>query len=140
MIRQHTKEFLFSTKGRGFVNITPEIVGWVRENYIESGLLTIFIRHTSASLLVQENADSDVLRDMEQFFLELVKDGDPKYLHVSEGKDDMSAHIRCALTQTHLSIPVVLGKPTLGMWQAIYIYEHRLFSHQRSVLTHLIGE
>jgi secondary thiamine-phosphate synthase enzyme len=140
MLRQYIKEFTFLTKGRGFVDITPQLGAWVRENHIESGLLTIFIQHTSASLLIQENADSDVLCDMERFFRDLVVDGDPKYLHASEGKDDMPAHIRCALTQTNLSIPVFWGKLSLGTWQAVYIYEHRYNPNHRSLVAHLLGE
>jgi secondary thiamine-phosphate synthase enzyme len=139
-MKQFTQEHTVSTNGRGLVNITAPIVSWVKEQGISTGLLTVFIRHTSASLVIQENADSDVLRDLEGFFKNLVMDGDPKFRHVLEGPDDMSAHIRCALTQTQLSIPVVSGKPCLGTWQGIYVYEHRTSGHRRTLVWHLLGE
>ena len=139
-MRQFTKTIQVSTRGRGFVNITEQIVSWVRKQGVSTGLLTVFIQHTSASLLIQENADSDVLRDMEEFFKKLVIDGDPEYFHTMEGPDDMSAHIRTALTQTQLSIPVASGRPTLGTWQGVYVYEHRARAHNRSLSLHLIGE
>lgn len=122
------------------MNVTPEVVSWVKEQGIAAGLLTVFIKHTSASLLIQENADGDVLSDMEDFFKKLVRDGDPSFRHISEGPDDMSAHIRCALTQTHLSIPVISGRPCLGTWQGIFLYEHRTGFQRRSVVLHLFGE
>ena len=133
-------EFSFSTKGRGIYSIQKEVAGWIGCQNIQSGLLTVFIPHTSASLLIQENADPDVLKDLDRFFNRLVPDGDPLYDHQTEGPDDMPAHIRSALTQTQLSIPVRNNKLALGVWQAIYLYEHRTYSHKRNVLLHLLGE
>jgi secondary thiamine-phosphate synthase enzyme len=103
------------------------------------GLLTVFIRHTSASLLIQENADPEVTRDLERFFSRLVPDGDPLFEHRAEGPDDMPAHVRAALTQTHLSIPVIGGELMLGTWQGIYLVEHRTRAHRREVVLHLLG-
>jgi secondary thiamine-phosphate synthase enzyme len=139
-MKQFTTELHISTRGRGFVEVTRPIQNWISGNDIETGLLTVFIRHTSASLVVQENADSDVLKDMETFFRGLVIDGDTRFQHVLEGPDDMAAHIRSALTQTQLSIPVAKGAPVLGTWQGIYIYEHRMSRHERRLALHLLGE
>jgi secondary thiamine-phosphate synthase enzyme len=139
-MKQHTTEISVSSRGRGFIEVTPQVVSWVEEQKITTGLLTVFVRHTSASLIVQENADSDVLRDMETFFRDLVRDGNPKYHHVLEGPDDMSAHIRSALTQTSLVVPVMGGIPALGTWQGIYLYEHRTRGHHRTLALHLFGE
>ena len=133
-------EFSISTKGRGIYSIQKEVEGWMGCQSIQSGLLTVFIPHTSASLLIQENADPDVLKDLDRFFNRLVPDGDPLYDHQAEGPDDMPAHIRSALTQTQLSIPVRNNKLALGVWQGIYLYEHRTYSHKRNVLLHLLGE
>ena len=133
-------EFSFSTKGRGIYSIQKEVAGWIGCQNIQSGLLTVFIPHTSASLLIQENADPDVLKDLDRFFNRLVPDGDPLYDHQAEGPDDMPAHIRSALTQTQLSIPVRNNKLALGVWQEIYLFEHRTYSHNRNVLLHLLGE
>ena len=128
------------TPGRAFVEITRDIQGWVRGCKIDDGLLTVFIRHTSASLLIQENADPEVVRDLERFFARLVPDGDPLFEHRAEGADDMPAHVRAALTQIHLSIPIVSGAAALGTWQGIYLVEHRVRAHRREVLLHLIGQ
>lgn len=136
----YTTEISIHTRGRGFKDVTSEIVSWVQAQHVANGLLTVFIRHTSASIVVQENADPDVRRDMEVFFKDLVIDGNPKFSHVLEGPDDMSAHIRSALTHTSLSVPVMGGRPALGTWQAIYIYEHRTRGHHRSLALHLSGE
>ena len=122
------------------MNVTGSIREWISRQDIQTGLLTIFIKHTSASLLIQENADSDVLLDMETFFRGLVTDGDHRFRHTLEGPDDMSAHIRCALTQTQLSIPILQGQPNLGTWQGIYIYEHRTSRQNRVLTLHVIGE
>jgi secondary thiamine-phosphate synthase enzyme len=103
-------------------------------------LLTLFIRHTSASLTIQENADPDVVRDLEAFFSRLVPEDDSLYVHTAEGPDDMPAHVRAALTQTHLSIPVTGGRLALGAWQGIYVFEHRRRGHRRGVAGHLLGE
>lgn len=135
-------EFQFSvpTKGRGIYVISKEVETWVQKQNMRSGLLTLFIPHTSASLLIQENADPDVLRDLDLFFNRLVPDGDPLYDHQAEGPDDMPAHIRSVLTQTQLSIPVRNDRLALGVWQGIYLFEHRLHPHTRNVLLHLMGE
>jgi secondary thiamine-phosphate synthase enzyme len=106
---------------------------------MQTGLLTVFVRHTSASLVIQENADPAVQRDLERFFARLVRDGDPLFEHDQEGPDDMPAHVRAALTQTQLSIPLVDGRLALGTWQGIYLYEHRTHSHRREIALHLIG-
>ena len=139
-MKQNATEINVSTKGRGFVEVTGPVKSWVRKQGIETGLLTVYIKHTSASLLIQENADGDVLLDMETFFRGLVKDGDHRFRHVLEGPDDMSAHIRCALTQTHLTIPILRGSPTLGTWQGIYIYEHRTSRQNRVLTLHVLGD
>ena len=129
------------TRGRCLVDITDRVCGWSRAQGIATGLMTIWCRHTSASLLVQENASPDVQTDLEAFLRRLVPDGgNGRYRHEDEGPDDMPAHIRAALTQTQLSIPVAEGRPTLGTWQAIYLYEHRTSPHQREIVLHLLGE
>jgi secondary thiamine-phosphate synthase enzyme len=139
-MKQSEFKFSFSTKGRGIYAISKEVEIWMQSQNISSGLLTLFIPHTSASLLIQENADPDVLKDLDQFFNRLVPDGDPLYKHKSEGPDDMPAHIRSALTQTQLSIPVRNNRMALGIWQGIYLFEHRVYPHTRDVLLHLLGE
>ena len=139
-MRQMQSRITISTKGRGIYGITREVTGWVHQQDIQSGLLTLFITHTSASLLIQENADPDVLEDLKRFFNRLVPDGDSLFQHCAEGPDDMPAHIRSALTQTQLSIPVQGSKPSLGIWQGIYLFEHRTHPHKRGVIMHLIGE
>jgi len=135
---QATRSLTIVTPGRGLIDVTDRVVGFVREQAIETGLLTVFCRHTSASLLIQENADPDVLRDLETFFRRIAPEGD-HYRHADEGPDDMPGHIRSALTQSSLSIPVVNGRLALGTWQAIYLYEHRAVSHRRELVLHLIG-
>ena len=139
-MKQATHEISVKTRGRGLVNINDEIVSWVHAQGMTTGLLTVFIRHTSASLVIQENADPDVLRDLSAFLDRLVPDGDPQYRHSSEGDDDMPAHIRSALTQTQISVPLVKGRLTLGTWQDIYLFEHRMAPHRRQVVLHLTGE
>ena len=128
------------TASRGLTEITREVAQWVETCGVEAGLLTIFIRHTSASLLIQENADPEVRGDLERFFGRLVPDGDPLYRHRSEGPDDMPAHVRSALTPTQLSVPVTQRRMALGTWQGIYIYEHRQRGHVRQVVLHLLGD
>lgn len=128
------------TRGRELYDVTRSIVDFVQGSEIQQGLLTVFIQHTSASLLINENADPEVLRDLERFFARLVPDGDTLYRHVEEGPDDMPAHVRCALTQTQLSIPVRDGRPTLGTWQGIFLYEHRHASHTRKLSLQIMGE
>ena len=139
-MRQLTHHISVKTSGRRLYDITPEILQWVAASGIDTGLLTLYIQHTSASLLINENYDADVLVDMERFFARLVPDGDPLFIHTVEGTDDMPAHVRTALTQTHLSIPVLEGKAALGTWQGIFLYEHRLSPNTRKVLLHLAGE
>jgi secondary thiamine-phosphate synthase enzyme len=126
------------TRGRGLTDITRRAADFVTGHGTETGLLTLFCRHSSASLVIQENADPDVLRDLETFFAKLVPEGG-HYRHGDEGPDDMPAHIRAALTQTSLSIPVMNGRLALGTWQAIYLYEHRARPHRRELVLHLIG-
>jgi len=128
------------TRGRGLHEITAEVADWVRGSGVAEGLLTLHVRHTSASLLIQENADPEVQRDLERFFSRLVPPGDPLFRHTSEGPDDMPAHVRSALTATSLSIPVAGGGPALGTWQGIYLYEHRDAPHRRRVVAHLLGQ
>src|SRR5579872_172758 len=140
MLRQGTYEFTVSTRGRGFYEITKPVEGWVRESGVKDGLLTLHLRHTSASLLVQENADPEVRRDLERFFSRLVPDGDPLFRHTMEGEDDMPAHVRAALTAVNLAIPIANSRLTLGTWQGIFVWEHRLHPHSRLVAAHFIGE
>ncbi len=128
------------TKGRGLTEVTAGITAWLAEQRLRDGLLTLYLRHTSASLLIQENADPTVQRDLEAFFEKLVPEGAGLYRHRTEGADDMPAHIRSALTQTQLSIPVGEGRLLLGTWQGIYLFEHRRAPHRREILLHLIGE
>ena len=130
-MKQEQFKFSVSTRGRGIYCVSREVCNWVRRQDIQSGLLTLFIPHTSASLLIQENADPDVLEDLNRFFDRLVPDGDSLFQHQGEGPDDMPAHIRSTLTQTQLSIPVQENKPRLGIWQGIYLFEHRTHPHKR---------
>lgn len=139
MLKQHQTEFTVATRGKGLYDFTGPVAAWVRATGLRTGLLTLFVRHTSASLLIQENADPDVQRDLEAFLSRLVPEHDPIYRHTLEGPDDMPAHVRAALTQTQLSIPVIDGRPGLGTWQGIYLFEHRRHGHARAVLGHLIG-
>jgi len=139
-MRQASHSLVVATRGRGFSEITGEIQRFVADSGIAEGLLTVFCRHTSASLVIQENADADVRADLEAFFARLAPDGDPRYRHDTEGPDDMPAHIRAALTQTGVAIPVVGGRAALGIWQGVYLWEHRTRSHHREVLLHVIGE
>lgn len=140
MLRQTSSTLVFDTPGRGLLEITSDVIGFVIRNRIEVGLLTLFLRHTSASLLIQENADPDVRADLDRFLAHLVPDGDALFRHRDEGPDDMPAHVRAALTATQLSIPVSHGRPVLGTWQGIYLWEHRLRPHRREVALHLVGE
>ena len=139
-MRQLNTTIRTPTRGRGLTEITDRVVAWVRESKLRDGLLTLFIRHTSASLLIQENADPEVRSDLDRFFARLVPDGDPLFEHTTEGPDDMPAHVRAALTQTQLSVPLVDGRLMLGTWQGIYLYEHRLEGQAREVVLHLLGE
>jgi secondary thiamine-phosphate synthase enzyme len=125
---------------QGLMEITREVQDWVEGQFIAEGLLTLFIRHTSASLLIQENADPAVQRDLEDFFAKLAPEDSSLYSHDAEGPDDMPAHIKGALTQTHLAIPVEDGKLLLGTWQGIYLFEHRRQPRPRQIVLHLIGD
>jgi secondary thiamine-phosphate synthase enzyme len=140
MLRQETSELAVSTRGRGFYEITREVSQRVAKSGIRQGLATVHIQHTSASLLIQENADPEVRRDFERFFQRLVPDGDALFEHTMEGDDDMPAHIRTALTTVNLSIPIVDGKLSLGTWQGIYVWEHRVRGHHRQLTLHILGE
>lgn len=140
MLSQRSVTLTIRTRGRNFIDLTRDVEAWVGGSGIRSGLLTVFVRHTSASLLIQENADPVVRADLERFFARLVVDGDPLFRHRDEGPDDMAAHVRSALTATQLSIPVADGRPMLGTWQAIYLWEHRVAPHRREVALHLVGE
>ena len=140
MLRQSFHELTIATRGRGFYELTREVEGWVCGNQFQDGLLTLHLRHTSASLLIQENADPDVRRDLEAFFQRLAPDGDPLFIHTTEGGDDMPAHVRTALTAVNLSLPVRAGRPALGTWQGIYLWEHRTHPNSRRIALHFIGE
>jgi secondary thiamine-phosphate synthase enzyme len=137
-MKHHQKVLKIKTIGKEFHNITSKIEAFVTESDIETGLCTLFVRHTSASLIIQENADPDVLRDFANFFAKLVPE-DQYYIHNTEGADDMPAHIRSALTHTSEQIPIAKGRLVLGTWQGIYLWEHRQFSHQREIVIHLSG-
>ena len=139
-MQQFTQQIQVQTRGRKIYDITPQVVAWVKQCNLSTGLLTLYIQHTSASLLINENYDRDVLVDLEAFFNRLVPDGDALFIHTIEGPDDMPAHVRTALTQTHLSIPIINGVAALGQWQGIFLYEHRHMPATRKVLLHAIGE
>ena len=140
MLRQSNHELKVQTRGRGFYEITSAVEVLVRNSGLQNGLATLLVRHTSASLLIQENADPEVRQDLERFFERLIPEGDPLFRHILEGADDMPAHVRSALTSVNLSIPIVESALGLGTWQGIYLWEHRHHSHRRQVLVHLIGE
>lgn len=137
---QSFHELIVATRGRGLIEFTTAVEKWIAEHQFRDGLLTLHLRHTSASLLIQENADPGVRRDLDAFFARLVPDGDRLYIHTAEGDDDMPAHVRTALTAVNLSIPVHGGQLTLGTWQGIYLWEHRTHPHSRRVALHFIGE
>jgi len=139
-MRQALHSLQIPAHGKGLVEITAQVSAWVIEQKITTGLLTIFCRHTSASLLIQENADPDVQTDLESFFDTIAPEDGKRYTPRSEGLDDMPAHIRTALTQTQLAIPVSLGRLVLGTWQGIYLFEHRRTPHRREIVLHLFGE
>ncbi len=141
-MRALSHTLVLQTSGRGLFAFTEAVTDWmaaVASGGAGTGLLTLFCRHTSASLLVQENADPEVLADLDRFFSRLVPDGDSLFRHTAEGSDDMPAHVRAALTQVHLSIPVVDGKLTLGTWQGLYLFEHRRRPHRREVVLQYLG-
>jgi len=139
MLTQRSHLLTVPTSGAGLVEITEPILRWVGATGFREGLLTLHVRHTSASLLIQENADPEVRFDLDRFFRRLVPEGDAIFRHTSEGPDDMPAHVRAALTATTLSLPVVDGAPRLGTWQGIYLWEHRRRPHRREVALHIVG-
>ncbi|MBW9258217.1 MAG: secondary thiamine-phosphate synthase enzyme YjbQ [Candidatus Thiodiazotropha sp. (ex. Lucinisca nassula)] len=138
MVAQET--FSVQTRGRETLNITHQITSLVDQSGIQTGLCQLFLRHTSASLILCENADPDVRSDLERYLSRLVKDGDPIFQHTMEGPDDMSAHIRTILTHSDLSLPISNGRLALGTWQGVYLWEHRTHPHNRQVMATLIGE
>lgn len=140
MLQQARTTLDIPTRGRGLVEITRPVAGWVAGTGLREGLLTLFVRHTSASLVVQENADPDVRGDLDRFFARLVPDGDRLFHHQDEGPDDMPAHVRAALTAVQLSVPLAEGRLVLGTWQGIYLWEHRVRAHRREVVLQIIGE
>jgi len=140
MLEQAILELTVPTRGRGLYEFTQPVTDWIAQNRFQTGLLTLHLRHTSASLLIQENADPDVRRDLEAFFDRLAPDVDPLFIHTTEGDDDMPAHVRTALTAVNLSIPVTHGRLALGTWQGLYVWEHRRAAHSRRVVLHFIGE
>jgi len=139
-MQQKFTKIIIKTEGQKLTEITSQISQVLTTQVIENGLVTIYIKHTSASLIIQENADSDVLRDIENFFDKLVPMDESKYIHNSEGADDMPAHIKSLLTNTQLSVPMKNKKLVLGTWQGIFLFEHRLEPHDRSIEIHIIGE
>ena len=140
MLRQFVDELVIKTRGRGFYEFTRDVNAVVAALNFQTGLATLHLQHTSASLIIQENADPEVRRDFENFFARLVPDGDLIFRHVCEGDDDMPAHVRTALTAVNLSVPIMNGRLSLGTWQGIYLWEHRLAPHTRHVTIHLLGE
>lgn len=139
MLRQHQDSITISTSGQDLYEFTRALDAFVRNSGIETGQVTAFVRHTSASLTIQENADPDVQRDLVEWFRRHVQENEPWYRHVMEGPDDMPAHIKSALTDVSLTIPVADGRPALGTWQGIYLFEHRRRPHDRQVVLHIIG-
>ena len=139
-MKQLTHQIQIRTQAKGLYEFTAEIDAWLRGHAVEKGLLTIFCQHTSASLVIQENADPDVVADLADFFSRLVPEDTRLYRHTAEGPDDMTSHIRSALTQVQLSIPIHNGKLALGTWQGVYLFEHRDRAHRRSVVLHLLAE
>lgn len=139
-MRQAVHTLQIETPGRSLVEITRKVAGWVGDQGMATGLLTLFCRHTSASLLIQENADPDVRTDLLAFFDRIAPEAAGRYIHDTEGPDDMPAHLKAALTPTQLSIPLASGRLALGTWQGIYLFEHRRSAHRREVALHLIGD
>jgi len=135
----HQTRLIIQTTGRGLTDITSQVASCVADSGIARGLCHVFLRHTSASLLINENADPDVQRDLETFLGDLVPDGDPRYVHTAEGPDDMPAHVRTLLTDTDLTIPVTDSRLAMGTWQGIFLWEHRHRPHRREVLVSVTG-
>lgn len=140
IVRQIVKHIEIATRGRGFYDLTDQIASALSGSGLKTGIATMHLQHTSASLLIQENADPEVRRDLERFFSRVCPDGDPIFRHTAEGEDDMPAHVRTALTAVNLSIPFEHGELALGTWQGIYLWEHRHHPHRRRVTVHLLGE
>ncbi len=140
MLTQHTDTIEVSTKGRQFHDLTPEVTTKVKIAKITEGLATLHLQHTSASLVIQENADPGVRRDLERFMARICPDGDPMFEHDYEGPDDMPAHVRTALTAVNLSVPITNNRLALGTWQGIFLWEHRHAGHHRTIMVHLLGE
>ncbi|RCK21989.1 secondary thiamine-phosphate synthase enzyme YjbQ [Thalassospira lucentensis] len=140
MLSQDQTTLEIRTNGQGLIEITDMVQSWIGQTGIRTGQLTAFVRHTSASLTIQENADPDVRFDLETFFGQLVQESPSLYRHTCEGPDDMPAHIKSALTDVSLTIPVTNGRAVLGTWQGIYLFEHRHAPHRRQITLHLIGE
>jgi len=140
MLTQHTQTLQVATNGREFHDITHEVATLVKAAKITEGLATVHLQHTSASLVIQENADPGVRRDLERFMARVCPDGDPMFEHDYEGPDDMPAHVRTALTSVNLSIPITAGRLALGTWQGVFLWEHRHTGHHRKVTVHLLGE
>ena len=138
-MKQRVESITVGTR-RGLNDITEEVARVVAQAGVRTGLCTVFIRHTSASLVIQENADPAVRDDLEAFLSRLVEDGDPSFTHVAEGPDDMPSHVKAALTRTSEQIPIVEGRLGLGTWQALYLWEHRSAPHHRTILVHVAGE
>ncbi|NHN87550.1 secondary thiamine-phosphate synthase enzyme YjbQ [Acetobacter conturbans] len=139
-MEQHTHRLTVRTHGKGLLPVTRPVLDWVSQTGVETGLLTLWCPHTSCSLTVQENADPTVREDIATFFETLVPEQSGRYLHSTEGSDDMPAHLRTMLTHSGLTIPVMDGEPVLGTWQGIYLFEHRRAPHQRQVILHLLGD
>lgn len=139
-MRQTQQELTVATQGQGLYEVTGQVAQWLKRQEPSMGLLTLFCRHTSASLTIQENADPDVCRDLESFFRRLVREDASLYRHSAEGPDDMPAHIRAALTSMQLAIPVNEGRMSLGTWQGIYLFEHRSQPHSRIIVLHYLGD
>jgi len=139
-MKQAVHRIEIRTRGKGLTDFTAQVDAWLKHTGITDGLLTVFCQHTSASLLIQENADPDVVRDLTDYFERIAPENDPHYRHTLEGADDMPAHIKTALTSTSLSVPVIGGEMALGTWQGLYLFEHRSAPHRRTVALHILGD
>ncbi|MET0406845.1 MAG: secondary thiamine-phosphate synthase enzyme YjbQ [Hyphomicrobium sp.] len=139
-MRQYQETLTIETRGQSLTEFTRDVARIIKAAGMATGVAHVFCRHTSASLLIQENADPDVQRDLLAFFKRLVPDGDPLFIHRAEGPDDMPAHVKTALTQTTLTVPISKGRMMLGTWQGIYLFEHRTRPHARQIVIHVVGE
>ncbi len=140
MIEQATQSITVTTSGQALYEVTREIADWMNDQSIAEGMFTLYCRHTTASLVIQENADPSARHDLEQWLKRLVPENDPEFTHTSEGPDDMPSHVKAALTSTTLSIPIDGGKLALGIWQGIYLWEHRNHPHRRNIVIHILGD